>query len=250
MLHNNPGQLEWLPPVLVTAGVLAIGAIALLGGRHLRTSLAVGLAVLFIAPAAWAAQTLGHATQGTFPAGGPTSASAGGFGGGPGGRAAASAAAAAPRPRASAARRPGAGAAPGGGATGTAARGGGGLGGGDSQSITAAVAYIEAHGGGTLAVSSQNGGASTTIIDSGADVVAIGGFSGRESQVTAAWLADRVESGEIRCVLTTGGGGMGPGGDARVGASDVMAKVADTGRAISSVSGLYDVSGTAAELRS
>ena len=85
VLHNNPGQLEWLPPVLVTAGVLAIGAIALLGGRHLRTSLAVGLAVLFIAPAAWATQTLGHATQGTFPAGGPTSASAGGFGGGPGG---------------------------------------------------------------------------------------------------------------------------------------------------------------------
>ena len=75
VLHNNPGQMEWLPPVLITAGVLAIGAIALLGGRHLRTSLAVGLAVLFIAPAAWATQTLGHATQGTFPAGGPTSAS-------------------------------------------------------------------------------------------------------------------------------------------------------------------------------
>ena len=42
-------------------------------GAHLRTSLAVGLAVLFIAPAAWAAQTLGHATSGTFPAGGPAS---------------------------------------------------------------------------------------------------------------------------------------------------------------------------------
>ena len=98
-------------------------------------------------------------------------------------------------------------------------------------------------------MSSQNGGASSTIIESGADVVAIGGFSGRESQVTADWLADRVESGEIRWVLTTGGGG-GPGGDSRVGSSDVMAKVADTGRAVSSVSGLYDVAGTAAELRS
>ena len=86
------------------------------------------------------------------------------------------------------------------------------------------------------------------IIESGADVVAIGGFSGRESQVTADWFADRVESGEIRYVLTTGGGG--PGGDSRVGSSDVMAKVADTGRAVSSVSGLYDVAGTAAELRS
>ena len=264
VLHNTPGQLEWLPPVLVTAGVLAVGAIVLLGGRHLKTSLAVGLAALFIAPAAWATQTLGHATNGTFPAGGPTSASAGGFGGGPG----------AMGMRGSAGRRgsngpPGAGGAPpaaggtapggtapnAGGTTGATPNaggpggGGGGLGGGDSQSITAALSYIRSHGGGTLAVSSQNGGAATTIIESGADVVAIGGFSGRESQVSADWLADRVESGEIRYVLTTGGGG-GPGGDSRVGSSDVMAKVADTGRAVSSVSGLYDVAGTAAELRS
>jgi 4-amino-4-deoxy-L-arabinose transferase-like glycosyltransferase len=256
VLHNNPGQLEWLPPVLVTAGVLAVGAIALLGGRHLRTSLAVGLAVLFIAPAAWAAQTLGHATEATFPAGGPASAAAGGFGGGPGGargfgrrRGTPPAGFNGTSPGAGAGAMPGA---PGG-TTGNGTAGGpggGGLGGGDAQSITAALTYIKAHGGGTLAVSSQNGGAATTIIDSGADVVAIGGFSGRESQVTAAWLADRVASGEIRYVLTTGGGGMGPGGDSRVGATDVMAKVADTGRAVSSVSGLFDVTGTAAALRS
>ena len=259
VLHNNPGQMEWLPPVLVTAGVLAIGAIALLGGRHLRTSLAVGLAVLFIAPAAWATQTLGHATQGTFPAGGPTSASAGGFGGGgPGGMRGGFGRRRGVPPGAGAGGAPPAGAFPGapGGTAGNGAPnaggpgGGGGLGGGDSQSITAALTYIKAHGGGTLAVSSQNGGASTTIINSGADVVAIGGFSGRESQVTADWLADRVASGQIRYVLTTGGGGMGPGGDSRVGATDVMAKVAETGRAVSSVSGLYDVSGTAAALRS
>ena len=259
VLHNNPGQMEWLPPVLITAGVLAIGAIALLGGRHLRTSLAVGLAVLFIAPAAWATQTLGHATQGTFPAGGPTSASAGGFGGGgPGGMRGGFGRRRGVPPGAGAGGAPPAGAFPGapGGTAGNGAPnaggpgGGGGLGGGDSQSITAALTYIKAHGGGTLAVSSQNGGASTTIINSGADVVAIGGFSGRESQVTADWLADRVASGQIRYVLTTGGGGMGPGGDSRVGATDVMAKVAETGRAVSSVSGLYDVSGTAAALRS
>jgi len=261
VLHNNPGRLEWLPPVLVTAGVLAIGAIALLGGRHLRTSLAVGLAVLFIAPAVWATQTLGHTTQGTFPAGGPTSASAGGFGGGgPGGarggftrRRGTPPAGIGGPPGAGGAPPTGAGAVPGNGTAGgtTPNAGGprgGGLGGGDTQSITAALTYIKSHGGGTLAVSSQNGGASSTIIESGADVVAIGGFSGRESQVSADWLADRVESGEIRYVLTIGGGG--PGGDSRVGSSDVMAKVADTGRGVSSVSGLYDVSGTAAELRS
>ncbi len=79
--------------------------------------------------------------------------------------------------------------------------------------------------------------------------MAIGGFSGRESQVTADWLADRVASGEIRYVLTTGGGG-GPGGDSRVGSSDVMATVADTCTRVSAVSGLYDCQGEAAALRS
>lgn len=42
---------------------------------------------------------------------------------------------------------------------------------------------------------------------------------------------------------------MGPGGDTRVGSTDVMAKVADTGRAVSSVSGLYNAAGTAVALR-
>jgi 4-amino-4-deoxy-L-arabinose transferase-like glycosyltransferase len=243
VLHNNPGQLTWLTPILVTAGVLAVGALVLLGGRHLRTSLAVGLAVLFIAPTAWAAQTLGHATDGTFPAGGPSSASAGGFGGGPGGARGGFAG------RLRGGPPPGANGAPpnAGGPGGPGGRGG--LGGRDSQSITAALSYITAHGGGTLAVSSQNGGAATTIIDSGADVVAIGGFSGRESQVTADWLAARVASGEIRYVLTTGGGG-GPGGDSRVGSGDVMAKVAATCPAVSSVSGLYDCAGQVAALAS
>jgi 4-amino-4-deoxy-L-arabinose transferase-like glycosyltransferase len=267
VLHHNPGQLTWLPPLLVTAGVLAAGALALLGPRHLRTSLAVGLAALLIAPAAWAGETLGHATNGTFPAGGPASASAGGFGGGPGGR-----------PGGFAGRRrfggppPGAGAPPagaggavpngaipgagggtttrpfGGGGGGGRGGGGGGLGGGDSQAITSALAYIKAHGGGTLAVSSQNGGAATAIIKSRADVVAIGGFSGRESQVTTRWLAGRVRSGAIRWVLTTGTGG--PGRDDRVGSRSVMADVAATGKKVSAVSGLYDLQGKAAALGS
>ena len=45
--------------------------------------LAVAVAGLLAAPAAWSAQTLGHATSGTFPAGGP--ATAAGVIGGPGG---------------------------------------------------------------------------------------------------------------------------------------------------------------------
>jgi len=46
-------------------------------------------------------------------------------------------------------------------------------------------------------VSSQSGAAGT-IIESGADVVALGGFSGRESEVTVAWLADAARSGKVR----------------------------------------------------
>src|SRR3954470_18716797 len=80
VLHNNPGSLEWLPPVLVVAGVAAAAALAALGApRARRIALATALAVLLMAPASWAAQTLGHATNGTFPAGGPATT---GFGGG------------------------------------------------------------------------------------------------------------------------------------------------------------------------
>ena len=261
VLHNNPGQLEWLPPVLVTAGVLADRR-----DRAARRAPPPDQPRRRPRRAVHRARRVGDPDArarhpGDVPRGRPhlrvrrrlrrRSRAA---------CAAASAAAAAAAPARRAGRRhrprarrhparpaapPATARAPNAGGRG----GGGGLGGGDSQSITAALTYIKAHGGGTLAVSSQNGGASSTIIESGADVVAIGGFSGRESQVSADWLADRVESGEIRYVLTTGGGG-GPGGDSRVGSSDVMAKVADTGRAVSSVSGLYDVAGTAAELRS
>ena len=45
--------------------------------------------------------------------------------------------------------------------------------------LTEALAYVKAHGGGTIGVSSQQGAASA-IIESGADVAGIGGFSGRE----------------------------------------------------------------------
>ena len=42
---------------------------------------------------------------------------------------------------------------------------------------------------------SSQSGAAGSLITSGADVAAIGGFSGRESQVTVEWLADAVEHG-------------------------------------------------------
>jgi 4-amino-4-deoxy-L-arabinose transferase-like glycosyltransferase len=90
VLHQYSGQLTWLPPVLIAVGVLAALVLAAFAGRRVRlVALAAVLAALLVAPATWAVDTLGHATSGTFPAGGPTSVSAGGpggFGGGLGGR--------------------------------------------------------------------------------------------------------------------------------------------------------------------
>jgi hypothetical protein len=118
--------------------------------------------------------------------------------------------------------------------------------GGDTSALTDAIAYADENGGGAIAVASQSGAAGS-LITSGADVVAIGGFSGRESQVTTDWLADRVESGEIRYVLTSGAGGLP--NDGRTGADDVMAAVEAVGKT-TSVDGLYDLQGLADALRS
>jgi 4-amino-4-deoxy-L-arabinose transferase-like glycosyltransferase len=290
VLHDNPGQLSWLPAVLIgCGGLLALALVAVRAPAVRAAVLAAALGLLLLAPASWAVQTLGHATQGTFPAGGPESAAAG-FGGprgGPGGS-----------------RRfgapPSGGVAPGGstqsGGTGSGGfgpggstqsggfgpggstqsggsgpggstqsggsgsggssqsggfggPGGGGPFGGDSAGLNAAVSYVRQHGGGTIAVSSQQG-ASDAIIRSSADVAGIGGFSGRESEVNATWLADMVRSGRIRWVLASDSGGFG-GNDGRVGSSKVMSAVEQVGTAVtvSTSSGstitLYDLSGKA-----
>ena len=252
VLHNNPGQLSWLPGVLVAGGLAASVVLALGSGiaAKLRAVvLAAALGLLLLAPATWAVQTLGHATNGTFPTGGP--ASAGAIGGGPGG--AGPRGAGGPRggrgfgggpPGAGAAGTlPGAGAGPAG--TLPAAPVGGGMFGGDTQSLSAALSYAKAHGGGTLAVSSQSGAAGS-LITSGAKVAAIGGFSGQESQVSISWLADAVRDGRIRWVVTSGGGGMR---DGRIGSTTAMAAVAQACAPVSSVSSLYDCSQSVSALR-
>jgi hypothetical protein len=216
-----------------------------------RAALAAGVAALMAAPAVWSVQTLGHPTNGTFPAGGPSQQ--GGFGGpgGPGGgRGQGRFAAGGPRGfggpppagvQGALPPRSPAGAAPGGGFAGR----GGGLGGADSGAVTGAIAYARAHGGGTVATSSQTGASAQVI--AGADVAGLGGFSGRESEVTPAWLADAVDAGRIRWVLTVNGG-FGGRADTRVGSRSVMT-IAAQACTKTSVSGLYDCAGKAAALR-
>jgi 4-amino-4-deoxy-L-arabinose transferase-like glycosyltransferase len=329
-----PGQLTWLPPLLIGVGALAALALAAFGARRVR-ALAAGSAALalLIAPGAWALDTLGYATNGTFPSGGPASIDSG-FGGGPFGRfgrrlrlpalaggrtgglrlfgagaGAPSAGAQGPMPaegfgagtdpggvgQAGGSRSgpggvpgtgpggpPPAGAVgetpPGGAGTGQARGTGafgrpGGIGGpfGDARSIDAVLGYVKQHGGGTIAVSSQSS-AAAAIIAGGAAVAGIGGFSGRESDVSVSWLAAEVRSGKIRWVLaelrtppTRAAGLRGVPGDTRVGARPAMAAVAracqrvtlpvGAGAAASAgarslVSSLYDCRGRASELTS
>jgi 4-amino-4-deoxy-L-arabinose transferase-like glycosyltransferase len=253
VLHNLPGQLTWLPTVLLVAGAVTAVALVAVRGPLRAAVLAAALGLLLLAPASWAVQTLGHATEGTFPAGGPAQT---GFGagpgrgaGGPGGGGFGAPPGAGTRLAAPPAGTGGRFRGPSGGAPPSGAGGGMGGGfGGDSAGLTQAVTYARRHGGGAIAVSSQSG-AAASIISSGADVAGIGGFSGRESQVTTAWLADAVRNGRVRWVLAGGNGGFG-GNDGRVGSSQVMAAVAEVGRKVTITSGsstttLYDLSGRA-----
>ena len=236
-------------------------------GRTLAMGL--GTAALLIAPTVWAFDTLGYAANATFPAGGPATAGIGGagfggrFGGGSaragfgrppggglppalfGGRGGSPPGLRAPsgavRQPASAGTHPP--------AVGAGVGGGGGFGGFGGGSLTQLDAYIKAHGGGTLAVSSQSTAASA-IIASNAKVAGIGGFSGRESVPTVSWLAQEVSSGHIRWVLADSGGFGGVGGDSRPGASRALAAAAQVCKAVTVGSTtLYDCAGRAAALR-
>ena len=232
VLNNTDGGPGWARALIIATGIVAVVAMVAESSKRVRTiALAIALGGLLAAPATWAAQTLGHATNGTFPAGGPVTAAGfggpGGARGGPPGFA------------------PG-GAAPNGGARSNAGPGnaGGGMFGGNSAALTSALAYVKAHGGGTIGVSSQTA-ASSAIIESGADVAGVGGFSGRESEVSVAWLKQAVEDGRIRWVLADGNTGMGGPQDGRTGSQTVMSWVQSNGTEVSD--GLYDLSATSQE---
>ena len=241
VIDHSASDLDWLVVPLVLVAVAAVGAllfadriaprIAGTQSTRLKTArirllaLACGLAILLVGPAIWSVETLGHPTSGTFPAGGPESASTmGGMGGPPSGgvgpstnmegqgtNAVGSLFGEASSGEGGPPSMGAMGGAPSMGGTGGAARG---MFGGED--LTSVLEYTEAHGGGTIAVDSQSG-AAASIIEEGAEVAGIGGFSGKESSVSATWLEERIESGAISWIYVGGsGGGMtgGPGGEA------------------------------------
>ncbi len=242
MLGGLGGRLGWAGPVVI--GLAVAGCLALLAGRSSRVraaALATALVGLVVAPTAWAAQTLGHATNGTFPAGGPATA------GGPGTRRLCHAwpalgpqpsrrevsgrvRARHPLPRASAHRpahrehrehqEPEPGALVNGSPFGRA-----------SSGLGAAIAYARAHGGGTIGVASQSSAAAAIISDD-ADVAGLGGFSGRESSVSTDWLAAQVRVGRLSWVIPQDASGPRLPGDSRPGSTSAFAAVARACRPI------------------
>jgi hypothetical protein len=301
VLGDYPGQLRWLEPLLLALAALAALALLVSTGSRVRiVATSTAIVALLIAPSVWALQTLGHAASGTFPAGGPASIRGGGPGGpmsrnfarmfGGAGRpfqlAAPGWPAGAPQgaPAAGQLGMPAGG--PPGAAPGFAGAGPAGIPLGASsalapraprarpaglgESLSRVLSYIKRHGGGTLAVSSQSGAASS-IIANNAAVAGIGGFSGRESEVSLGWLAREVRAGKIRWVLldglgANGGGGPRLPGDTRTGSRTALVAVASACRKVGLPAGtltgarasslaranasgtLYDCSGRAAAL--
>ena len=119
--------------------------------------------------------------------------------------------------------------------------------------MTAVESYARGHGGGTIGVSSQSS-AAAAILASDANVAGLGGFSGRESSVTARWIAMEVRAGHLRWVLTDAGGVPRAQGDQRAGSQAAMSVVAKACRAVKvGVSGaakltVYDCQGRAREI--
>ena len=260
VINDSGSSFGWLIPVLVAVGVIVAAILATSRDSRVRNFATVAMvAVMMIAPATWAVQTLGHPTSSTFPAGGPESQGmmGGPGGGGMGGPPGIGGSTGGFTPPAGMTLP--AGMTPPAGMTGGPPSMGGGMGGPGGSDVTPAIEYIEAHGGGNLAVSSQQGASSAVIADTGGDsveVVAIGGFSGRESEVSTDWLAGRVEAGQIRWVLTTDDS-MSPA-DGRTGSTSVMATVASVCRKVdadltastqTSTGSLYDCQGFGDQLR-
>jgi 4-amino-4-deoxy-L-arabinose transferase-like glycosyltransferase len=289
VLGNISGELAWAKPLIIAVGsVCAILAAVRLSPRRRAAAMAVAVAALLAAPATWAAETIGHATAGTFPAGGPASAQEGRFGGagggglrggfgrgrfgGPGGGgfggfAAPPTGAAGSgvgglftNPRSNTG---GFGARPRGFGGGRGLGGGGGFGGGfggpggmfggNATSLNAAARYAKTHGGGAIGVESQSS-AAAAILASDANVAGLGGFSGRESTVSAQWLAMEVRNGKLRWLVADGSGGFGAfGGDSRQGSRAALDIAEQVGKKVTITSNpttvtMYDLQGRASAI--
>ena len=214
-------------------------------------------AALLIGPAIWAVDTLGYATNSTFPAGGPQAdnaatgpvrrrripagAAPSPVAAGAACRGCSAAVAREPcrsraRPAARSAAAPGSAVAPGGGAFG-----------GDPRASRAAESYARSHGGGTIAVGEPGGRRQRDHPEQRRRRRASAASAARRAiQRSPGWPA-RSRDGQIRWVLSSGIPTTGVG--VRAGAGPALDAVAVACKPVASVSDLYDCGGDAAKLR-
>ena len=166
VIDANPTQPAWLVPVLLAGGLVVAALLAALANTRVRAALvALALLGMLAAPATAAVQTLGHRTNGTFPAGGPTAAVA---------------------------TVPG--------SIKQRLRLRSHL---DRLELVAVRRYIATHGGGTLGVRSQSQAAEAIVADD-ARIAGLGGWSGDETEMSPAWLGSAVRRHEVRWVMFNG----------------------------------------------
>jgi len=264
LLSRSPAFVPWLAPSLLGLGLGVAGFIAVpvVRGRRLGAALgAVGLAAMLTGPIAFSLDTAATAYSGSIVAAGPAATVAdalsgsttGGLSGpgslsGPGGNGALALRGTPPSGlgQGSSGAPAGAGGATlsGGGAAAPTTVSGGGPGstaGGDA----ALAAYLVANRGSAtwvVAVSDAMTAAELEI-ETGAPVMAMGGWSGSDDAITLAELKADVAAGKLRYVIVSGQGG---GGSAD--AASIAAWVEANGKAVTvggSSTTLYDLSGVA-----
>jgi 4-amino-4-deoxy-L-arabinose transferase-like glycosyltransferase len=245
ILSRTPTFVPWLRWTILVAGPLAGTANLLvrLGVRLprrgiLAAALATAALALLGGPAAYSLATIGRGQTGSSPTAGPTSAETvggfGGFGGGQaggfgdfagfgrfGGGAGAGGSAKGGgvaslfgKSANGTTRAPGATHGAGGFAVIRGGAGFGGRGGTSADTANATIlTYLEAHRDGVkyLLAATGSTAAAPYALSSGDPVITMGGFMGADPAPTVAQLKSLVKSGQLRYVLT-GGGGFGGGG--------------------------------------
>ncbi len=223
ILGRTSGFVPWLAPGAVALAVVAAGALALgrsgrapgrLGRRLRAVAVLAGTLALLAGPTAYSIATVGRSITGSNPLAGPASVASDGGPGGPGGLPAGlGRAGGAFGPPAGAPALFGAG--PPTGLPPGGRRFGGGGGGGPGGAVSKPlVAYLEAHQGSAryLAAAVGSGTASELALQSGRDVIDMGGFMGSDPAPSLAKLQQLVASGQLHYVILGGARGGGPSG--------------------------------------
>jgi hypothetical protein len=217
LLDRAPEFVPWLRWVVVALGVVGAGLLLLPRRTGVIATVALTAAVVsgLLGPAAYAVQTVATAKTGSIPLAGPSTG--GGFGGGFGGTGAGRGdRAARNRGTGNAQNRAGGVGAqePGAGGSSAGVPGAGGPGGfGESQATGAElVSLLQAAGTKWSAATVGSMGAAPLALDSGTDVMAIGGFSGSDPAPTLAQFEGYVAAGQVHYFVSEGGAGGGRGG--------------------------------------